>query len=247
MGMIGRGTNMIEVNNISFKYGMKPAGGKKFEVRDASLKLEQGYISCLLGNNGAGKTTLLNLIYGMLKPRSGEVVWNGNKLTGRNMADFRQETAYIGEKWCADGLTVGRNTELLSNLYPAFDRDYYDEIMKLAGMDRVRDTFFGKLSKGEKVKVEIAFALARKPKFIILDEPLANVDPVFKIDILELLQNSVKDNETGVLLSTHLLDEISEMVDFINVMENGKITKSGTRFDLLGDDESKQLRNVLKK
>ena len=91
------------------------------------------------------------------------------------------------------------------------------------------------------MKLEISFVLARRPKLILLDEPLANIDPVFKVDVLELLQKGVAENETGVLISTHLLDEISDMVDYVNVLENGRLVRSGTRFEVLGEG---QLRDV---
>ena len=238
---------MIEIKDMEFRYGSVTKKEKKFEVKDASLKLEKGYISCLLGKNGAGKTTLLSLMYGMLKPKKGELLWDGKPVTKNNLTEYRQNVAYIGENWCLQGLTVDHNIEMLSGLYPSFDKTYFDSLMKLAGADRVRESLFGKLSKGEKVKVEIAFALARRPKYVILDEPLANIDPVFKIDILDILQKGVSDNEIGILLSTHLLDEISDMVDYINVMEDGRITTSGTRFEVLGEDGNAQLRDVFRK
>lgn len=238
---------MIEIKDMEFRYGSVTKKEKKFEVKDASLKLEKGYISCLLGKNGAGKTTLLSLMYGMLKPKKGELLWDGKPVTKNNLTEYRQNVAYIGESWCLQGLTVDHNIEMLSGFYPSFDKTYFDSLMKLAGADRVRESLFGKLSKGEKVKVEIAFALARRPKYVILDEPLANIDPVFKIDILDILQKGVSDNEIGILLSTHLLDEISDMVDYINVMEDGRITTSGTRFEVLGEDGNAQLRDVFRK
>lgn len=238
---------MIEIKDMEFRYGSVTKKEKKFEVKDASLKLEKGYISCLLGRNGAGKTTLLSLMYGMLKPKKGELLWDGKPVTKNNLTEYRQNVAYIGESWCLQGLTVDHNIEMLSGFYPSFDKTYFDSLMKLAGADRVRESLFGKLSKGEKVKVEIAFALARRPKYVILDEPLANIDPVFKIDILDILQKGVSDNEIGILLSTHLLDEISDMVDYINVMEDGRITTSGTRFEVLGEDGNAQLRDVFRK
>ncbi|MBQ8950871.1 MAG: ABC transporter ATP-binding protein [Eubacterium sp.] len=238
---------MIEIKDMEFRYGSVTKKEKKFEVKDASLKLEKGYISCLLGKNGAGKTTLLSLMYGMLKPKKGELLWDGKPVTKNNLTEYRQNVAYIGEAWCLQGLTVDHNIEMLSGFYPSFDKTYFDSLMKLAGADRVRESLFGKLSKGEKVKVEIAFALARRPKYVILDEPLANIDPVFKIDILDILQKGVSDNEIGILLSTHLLDEISDMVDYINVMEDGRITTSGTRFEVLGEDGNAQLRDVFRK
>ncbi len=238
---------MIEIKDMEFRYGSVTKKEKKFEVKDASLKFEKGYISCLLGKNGAGKTTLLSLMYGMLKPKKGELLWDGKPVTKNNLTEYRQNVAYIGENWCLQGLTVDHNIEMLSGFYPSFDKTYFDSLMKLAGADRVRESLFGKLSKGEKVKVEIAFALARRPKYVILDEPLANIDPVFKIDILDILQKGVSDNEIGILLSTHLLDEISDMVDYINVMEDGRITTSGTRFEVLGEDGNAQLRDVFRK
>ncbi len=238
---------MIEIKDMEFRYGSVTKKEKKFEVKDASLKLEKGYISCLLGKNGAGKTTLLSLMYGMLKPKKGELLWDGKPVTKNNLTEYRQNVAYIGENWCLQGLTVDHNIEMLSGFYPSFDKTYFDSLMKLAGADRVRESLFGKLSKGEKFKVEIAFALARRPKYVILDEPLANIDPVFKIDILDILQKGVSDNEIGILLSTHLLDEISDMVDYINVMEDGRITTSGTRFEVLGEDGNAQLRDVFRK
>ena len=215
-----------------------------FELQDVSLTLEPGYVSCLLGKNGAGKTTLLNLLYGMRKPESGEILWKDQPLNDKTLTDFRQEVAYVGEVWCAESMTVANNIEMLSVLYPTFDRTYFDSLMKLAGVEGCLDKPFSALSTGERVKVEISFMLARRPKLILLDEPLANIDPVFKVDILELLQRGVAENETGVLISTHLIDEISDMVDYVNVLENGRLVKSGTRFDVLGEG---QLRDVFQK
>lgn len=238
---------MIELKDIGFKYNkLSGKKGEEFELKDISLKIEKGYISCLLGKNGAGKTTLLSLIYGLMKPGSGEVLWNGERVTKKNMADYRRSTAFVGGHWCVGGMTVEHNVEMLSTLYPSFDRDYFDTLMKVAGADRIRESLFSSLSKGEKVKAEICFMLARRPEIIILDEPLANIDPVFKTDILALLQKAVSDNEIGVLLSTHLVDEISEMVDYINVMRNGQMVMSGSRFEILGDDEGKNLRELMK-
>ena len=232
---------MLTANNINYRYGL--AKKDAFELQDVSLTLEPGYVSCLLGKNGSGKTTLLNLLYGMRKPKSGEILWKGQRLDDKTLADFRQEVAYVGEAWCVESMTVAQNMEMLSILYPAFDRDYFDSLMKLAGVEGCLNKVFSALSTGERVKVEISFVLARRPKLILLDEPLANIDPVFKVDVLELLQKGVAENETGVLISTHLLDEISDMVDYVNVRENGRLVKSGTRFEVLGEG---QLRDVFR-
>lgn len=234
---------MIEAKNLKFKYG--PSGADKFEIKDVSIKPEQGYISCLLGRNGSGKTTLLKLLYGVLKSRGGSLIWNGEKLSIRNIAAYRQEAAFVGAGgWCAEELSIKRNTEIFSTLYPGFDNAYYEELLDMAGLAGDMDKICMSLSQGQRMKAEIVFALARRPKFLLMDEPLANLDPVFKTDILELIQKSVSENETGVLLSTHLCDEISDIVDMIYVIEDGRISRSGSRFELLGAAGERDLKEL---
>lgn len=233
---------MIEIRNLKFRYGTS----KSFGISDVSLNLESGYVSCLLGKNGAGKTTLMRLAYGMLRPKSGEILWNGERLTDRNLAAFRREVAYSGEGWCPNCMTVEQGMEAFSILYPSFDVKYFDRLMEMGGVNDVRDKLFGVLSKGERVKTEIAFLLARRPKFLFMDEPLANVDPVFKVDVLELLQRGVAENETGILISTHLVDEISDIVDRIYVMDQGKLVIQGNRQEVLGDGNG-SLRDLFQK
>lgn len=233
---------MLEARDLQYRYGLT-AGEKNFELQGVSMKLEEGYLSCLLGRNGAGKTTLLSLLYGMLKPWAGEVLWNGEPLTGKNLVRFRREVAYAGETWCAENMTLGKNVEMLSLLYPSFDRAYFESLVKLAGVEDCMEKRFATLSTGERVKSEIAFLMARRPKFILLDEPLANIDPVFKVDVLELLQKAVAENETGVLISTHLVDEISDVVDYVYVLEKGKLAKAGSKLEMLGDG---QLRDIFR-
>lgn len=237
---------MLEAKKLNYRYGFKIGKEKDdFEIRDASLLIEPGYVSCLLGKNGAGKTTLLSLLYGMLWPRTGEILWNGTPLTKRNLTAFRREVAYAGESWCIDGLTVKQNVETLSIFYPSFDKEYFENLMRLAGAEGCMEKLVDTLSAGERVKTELSFLLARRPKLLLLDEPLANIDPVFKLDVLELLQKTVAENETGILISTHLVDEISDMVDYVHVMENGSIVESGSRFEVLGEEGG--LRDVFAK
>lgn len=235
---------MLKSFKLNYHYGITQPKENGFAIKDVFINAEPGYITCLLGKNAAGKTTLLSLLYGMLRPKSGKVSWEGKQINDKTLAAYRRDVAYFGETWCSQSLTVNKNVEMLSILYPTFDRETFDSLITLAQAEGTLNRRYMDLSAGEKAKVEIAFLLARKPKLIILDEPLANIDPVFKIDILELLQKSVADNGTGVLISTHLIDEISDMVDYIYVLDNGKIVKHGSRFELMGDGEG-TLREVL--
>lgn len=238
--------NCIEAKNLMFHYGRKHRPDDFF-INDVSLKLEPGYISCLLGNNGAGKTTLMSLLYGFLRPKSGEILWNGAPLTKDKKVDFRREIAVSSNSWCSDDMTVRQNIEMLSVLYPSFDNEHFEKLMKLSGMEQSYDKIYNTLSTGEKVKTQLSFLLARKPKYLLLDEPLANIDPVFKIDILDLLQQEVAENEVGILISTHLIDEISDMVDYVYVLDKGQLVKSGTRFDVLGEGDLRDLFQANKK
>lgn len=232
--------NSIEAKNLTFHYRRKPKNDDFF-INNVSLRLEPGYISCLLGNNGAGKTTLMSLLYGVLRPNSGEILWNGAALTKDNKIKFRREIAYFTNSWCSDDMTVRQNVEMLSILYPAFDHEHFEKLMKLSEIDNLYDKIYSTLSTGERVKAQLSFLLARKPKYLLLDEPLANIDPVFKIDILDLLQQEVAENEVGILISTHLIDEISDMIDYVYVLDKGQLIQSGSRFDVLGDGDLRDL------
>ena len=235
---------MLKITDMNYRY--PGSHKKKFEIKDVSLTLEPGMISCLIGRNGAGKTTLLKLICGMIKAHSGRIEWNGSEVKRKDLPDYRKDVAYVGgEDWCAGSLTIRQNTELFKQLYPEFDDAYYEQLMQLADLEIAAEQAYYQLSAGQQMKAELIFALARHPKMLLLDEPLANLDPVFKTDILELIQEDVAKNGTGVLISSHLVDEISEIVDVICVMENGTIQKSGDRFELLGPDGEKSLREVI--
>ncbi|MCR5120180.1 MAG: ABC transporter ATP-binding protein [Lachnospiraceae bacterium] len=233
---------MIEAKNISFKYKRSD----KFSIDDISFSVEEGMISCLLGKNGCGKTTILKLLYGMLTPKSGSVYYKSEKICARTLPAYHEEVAFTGHCWCDTDLTLEHNVEFLSLLYPDFDHDYYDKLMKKAGIEDKSDKTYANLSAGEKVKAEIAFALARRPKILLMDEPLANLDPVFKMDVIELLQDEVATGGLGILLSTHLLDEINDITDRIYLLDKGRLVSGGDRFEVLGDKEDTDLRDAVK-
>ncbi|MCR4585753.1 MAG: ABC transporter ATP-binding protein [Lachnospiraceae bacterium] len=233
---------MIEAKNIEFKY--KAASG--FFVNDITLDISEGQICCLLGKNGCGKTTLLKLLYGMLTPSSGSIYYKGRKICAATLSQYHEEVGFVGHCWCNESLTLEHNVGFLSLLYPSFDRKYYESLLKKAGIEADSDKVFSAFSAGEKIKSEIAFVLARHPKLLLMDEPLANLDTVFKTDILEILQDEVAENGLGILLSTHLLDEISDICDRIAVMDKGSLTAFGDRFEILGENEDKDLRDLVK-
>jgi len=217
---------MIEAKNVSFQYD-----SKGFRLQDISLKLEEGLIYTLVGENGSGKTTLLKLLYGIFPPKSGEVLWKGSPLTRRMLPAYHQEAAYIGEQWCDTGATLRANAEILRLLYPGFDGGYYEKLLAQAGLTDLQATPFRNLSTGEQCKAEMSFHLARHPKLLLMDEPLAGLDPVFKTDILELLQTAVAEEKMTVLMATNLVTEVSDIADYVGVFADGKLVKWGDRLE----------------
>ena len=258
---------MIECSNIHFQYHNKKSS---FKIDDISLRIESGYFTCLLGHNGAGKTTLLKLIYGMIMPESGTVAFDGEtisyekqyegkeieasgipigygreELSLKNLDTYHRICAYIGEEWCIPFLSVKDNVDTFSVLYPDFDWRLYGSLLKKLDFNEP-DTLYFRLSTGQQMKVQLCFQLARRPKYIILDEPLANLDVVAKRDIIEVLQQGIKEWDMGVIMSTHLLDEISDVVDYIAVMEEGRLCEYGERDEIFAKHDMDSLRDVMK-
>lgn len=209
---------MIEIKGLSYKY---PKG--KFEIKDINLKIEKGYITALVGANGCGKTTLMESIYRYCINCSGDVFWDDVKITEKNIVDYHYSVAYVGADAAFTRLFLRDNTTILSALYPKFDKKYYDELIKMLDMEKHEFSRFYNISKGEKMKYSICFALATLPDYIIMDEPFANLDPVVKIDILEIIQRHMEKYGSGFFISTHLINEIEDVVDYVVTMKDGCI------------------------
>ena len=239
---------MLEIKDVCFRYKRG-----NFKVDRLSLSVEPVYIYCLLGENGSGKTTFMKLMYGMLTGDSGSISWNGHdilsggRIKHKELVKYHAEASFTGEEWCALNMSLGENVKMLSTLYPTFDREYFDKLIARAGLKSELDKSDGKLSKGQKVKAEIAFNLAKRPKLMILDEPLANLDPVFKMEILEILQDAVAENNMSLIISTHLIDEVTDMVDYIILMKKGEIVKAGDRYEVLEKEGKTELRELFSK
>jgi ABC-2 type transport system ATP-binding protein len=244
---------MIKADNISFRYDKKKAQ----VLRDVSIEVSPGYLTVVLGHNGGGKSTLFKLLYGELVPEEGKI-WTDYSVKpgdGRNKEDkpdfstvqaMRQKVAFVSaDSPLFESFDVTGNVELFKALYPDFDEAEFRKLLEYLALDIKPGKYFKELSTGEYMKLRIAFALARKPEIIIMDEPFANLDPVVKTDIMELLHERITGENLGVLVSTHLLEEINDRADYIYVLENGRITKSGDRESLFEKEGADSLRGLL--
>lgn len=224
---------MLQVENLSLAKHEYAPGTTNFCMENISFELGDGYIMSLLGDNGAGKSTLLTMLYGMTCKKAGRVIWNGEEVNEKTRDRFRREVAFLGDDaWYYDTLTIEENIELLSILYPEFSREDMQEYLKQLGFCEPMNQNVTALSTGQRKVLGLAFMLARKPKLLLLDEPFANLDPVVRADMVRLLQKKVEEN-VSIMVSTHQLDEISEIADYVGLLKNGKLVAFGDTLSVM--------------
>ena len=229
----------LKAKSIVKYYGERPV------VEGATLEVEQGEIVGLLGPNGAGKTTSFYMIVGLIAPYSGEIFLDNINIT--NLPMYKR--AKLGIGYLAQEASVFRKMSVEDNLLAVLEmteltkKEQYnkcEELITEFGLEKVRKNQGGLLSGGERRRTEIARALATNPKFILLDEPFAGVDPIAVEDIQQIVAKLKKKN-IGILITDHNVHETLSITDRAYLLFEGKILKSGTA-QQLADDE--QVRKV---
>ena len=227
---------MIEIENLNYIIRDRKT---YFKISDINFRLGEGYMMGLLGKNGAGKSTLLRLLYGSLLADSGKVLFNGEDMY-KNIVKFRQKIGYIGdEDIFFTNETVGENARILGELYAGYSYGEFLNYLKLFELgESVNDKKPYELSTGQKKQVYLAFVMARHPSLLLLDEPMSNLDPVFRVEFVDLLQRLIADEKLSVILSTHIIDDIEDISDYIGILDNGILKTFGDRDEVLGDDKT---------
>ena len=214
---------------------------KRAVVRDVSLHVEQGEVVGLLGPNGAGKTTTFNMIVGMIRPNEGRIRLGDEDITRLPM--FKRARRGIG--YLAQETSVFRELTVEGNLHAVLEFQSMSKAERTArveallrefGIDRVRTSKAYTLSGGERRRTEIARALATEPKFFLLDEPFAGVDPIAVEDIQSIVAG-LKERDIGVLITDHNVHETLAITDRAYLLYEGRILKQGTAEDLAADPE----------
>lgn len=218
---------------------------KRVVVNDVSLNVKQGEIVGLLGPNGAGKTTTFYMICGMVKPKSGEIELDGENISKYPM--YKRAKAGIGylpqEASIFRKMTVRQNITSVLQFMKLDNADIEtrcDKLLKDFNIDKIEDSKGYMLSGGERRRTEIARALASDPKFILLDEPFAGIDPIASEDIMKIVAK-LKDRGIGVLITDHNVHETLSIVDRAYILIEGKIFRAGKAADLANDDMVKKL------
>lgn len=218
---------------------------KRTVVKKVSVQVSQGEIVGLLGPNGAGKTTTFYMIVGMIKPNSGRVFIDSQEITKEPM----YKRARMGIGYLPQEASVFRKLSVEDNLMAILQmtdisnqerKERCEKLLEDLNITHIRKNLGYQLSGGERRRTEIARALATNPKFILLDEPFAGVDPIAVEDIMNIVAN-LKNRGIGILITDHNVHETLSIVDKAYILINGNIFKFGTAEDLAEDEEVRKL------
>lgn len=214
-------------------------------VNSVSIEVKQGEIVGLLGPNGAGKTTTFYMICGMIRPNSGSIELDGDDISNYPM--YKRAKAGIG--YLPQEPSIFRKMSVKENIisilqFMNLDKDEIDDkcekLLKEFNIKRIEDSKGYMLSGGERRRTEIARALASDPKFILLDEPFAGIDPIASEDIMKIVAQ-LKDRGIGILITDHNVHETLSIVDRAYILIEGKIFRSGKAIELASDEKVKKL------
>lgn len=218
--------NILEINNLRKQYD-------NFLLKDIGFSLESGYIMGFIGPNGAGKSTTIKLIMNLVKRDSGEI-----KIFGKDNIKYEREVKErIGfvydENYFYEELTILEMKRIIAPFYKRWDNGKFDKYLKQFNLPPKKK--IKELSKGMKMKFSLAVALSHGAELIIMDEPTSGLDPVFRNEILEILQSLIQDENVGVFFSTHITTDLEKVADYITFINNGQIIFSRTKDDILED------------
>lgn len=198
-------------------------GKNKFFLNGVNFGLPEGYIMGVVGKNGAGKSTFFDYIMNNRKKYTGRFMLNGCDIH-ENHSDVLDSIGYISDS-CSyfKNMTAGENAELLGGFYSRFDRSVFEDIMKQGGLsESVKVSTF---SRGEFIRFQLAFVMAHSPSLILLDEPTAGMDPVFRKEFFRILRRYLEKGGSSVIMSSHIEDDIDKQFDYIGRFENGVFTE----------------------
>lgn len=231
-------TNIIKVDNLIKKYGDLTA------VDDISFTVKEGDFFAFLGPNGAGKSTTINILCTVLDRTAGDIEVNGYKL-GKDDEKIRNSIGVVFQgSHLDDLLTVEENIKVRASFYNVTGEEFEKRLENVAPMIGINDILnrrYGKLSGGQKRRVDIARALINEPKILFLDEPTTGLDPQTREKVWEVLSEIQKRNKTTIFLTTHYMEEANN-ADKVAIIDNGKIIVHDTPSKL----KQKYTSNILK-
>ena len=237
---------MFDEKSILKVEGLNKFFRKKHAVKDVSFSMYQGEIVGLLGPNGAGKTTTFYMIVGFYKPNSGNIYLDGNRIT--NLPMYKR--AHAGISYLPQEASVFRKLTVEQNIYAILEtrKDLSKEqkmerlefLLEEFGITANRKQQAYTLSGGERRRTEIARALAIEPKFLLLDEPFAGIDPIAVHDIKSIVR-ILADQGIGILITDHNVRDTLEITDRAYIIGSGEIVEQGSRDEILNSEIARKI------
>jgi ABC-2 type transport system ATP-binding protein len=213
----------LETNGLGKRYG------RAWALRDCSLDLPLGAISALVGPNGAGKTTLLHLAIGLQHPSEGAV-----RVLGAPPADMLDQVGFVAQDTpLYMDFTADELVEMGRRLNRRWDSALAHDRLRQVGVPLDRPT--GRMSGGQRAQVALTLALAKRPRLLLLDEPVASLDPLARREFLQALMGGVADEGTSVVLSSHLLGDLERVCDHLIVLNEGRVQVLGAVESLIAE------------
>jgi ABC-2 type transport system ATP-binding protein len=204
--------------------------GSHWALRDCTLDIPAGYVTGLVGPNGAGKTTLLNLATGMLRPTAGSIRVLGGT-PGHGPAQLRKVGFVAQETPVYAGLSVADHLKLGRHMNARWDAELAADRIRELKLDRRRKA--GRMSGGQRAQLALTMALARRPELLILDEPVASLDPLARREFLERLAAATQGAQMSIVLSSHLVSDLERICDYLVILVASRIRVAGPVTELL--------------
>jgi ABC-2 type transport system ATP-binding protein len=227
--------NIIETSGLGRRYG------STWALRECTLEIPAGHVAALVGPNGAGKSTLLNLAVGLAAPSAGGLTVLGGRPPGSRaaldgIAFVAQDTPVYKNLSVTDMLYITRN------LNRRFDQPYAKARLAELGIPLKRRS--GRLSGGQQAQLALTLALARRPRLLVLDEPVAMLDPVARHDFMAMVLRAATDEGVSVLLSSHVLTELERVADYLILLARGRVRLAGEVAGLLASQRQASLEEL---
>lgn len=217
-------TAVLETRGLGKRYR------KRWVLSDCTLSVPAGHVTGLVGPNGAGKTTLLNLAVGLLAPTTGTV-----EVLGGEPASSEAQLAKVGfvaqDAPVYSGLTVADHLRLGAHMNPGWDAAVAEHRISQLGFDPAQKA--GKLSGGQRAQLALTLAIAKRPEVLILDEPIASLDPLARREFLRTLMEVTAEHELSVVMSSHLVSDLERICDYLIVLVASRVQVTGEVDDLL--------------
>ncbi|MFD1540573.1 ABC transporter ATP-binding protein [Nonomuraea guangzhouensis] len=210
---------VLEAQGLGKRYG------RRWALRDCTIDIPAGHVVGLVGPNGAGKTTLLKLASGQLEPTTGGINVLGGRPAGGGPAQLAKVGFVAQDTPVYAGLSVADHLRLGARLNPGWDAALARERIRLLGLDPNQRA--GKLSGGQRAQLALTLGLAKRPELLILDEPVASLDPLARREFLQSLMEAVVEHEFSVVLSSHLVADLERVCDFLIVLVDSRVEVTG--------------------